>query len=591
MCGIVGWVSVGEKDPTMIEKLASMLRHRGPDSSGFWRSGQAHLGHTRLSIIDLTPAADQPMQIGSQVLVYNGEVYNFRDLRREFPGDYVSHGDSEVVLRAYRALGETALTRFEGMFAFAIWDEATQELFLARDRFGIKPLYYRPLGDGIAFASEVAPLLELGRPDLDWSALRDFLVYGYVPTPKTPWKGIFKLPAAHYLRWRAGGFSIQRYWNLEPGSRTISDERLRGELDERLRHAIEASAVADVPLGLFLSGGTDSAAIACFSSPSIRAFTLHQPERHRDESDHAAALCRHLGLEHQVVSSSTVDLPTAVDTMVSVFGEPFGDSAGLAAWLLARAVSREVKVVLTGEGGDELFYGYRWHGRAMTCPPSRLAGIGARLLPRLTRPARSNERRSLEGLERYAAFVGLFSPAQLGTLLGPVFGGPRAGGDDLFWHLRRFWREDLPLQQRVQFVDFHTYLPDDLLTKVDRASMAWSLEVRPPLLDHRLVELAVTVEAAMHRDPLEDRSKRLLRRQIEQRLPAGYLDRPKSGFNLGIRRRVRRHRGLWKEARERLYDSGVVGTRRLLDLTNDQIWALLVLDRWLVVNAPGYGHR
>ncbi|MCH9648885.1 MAG: asparagine synthase (glutamine-hydrolyzing) [Deltaproteobacteria bacterium] len=588
MCGITGLVTPGDKDPASIERMTELLRHRGPDSSGIWRSEKAHLGHRRLSILDLSSAGAQPMRQNGQVLVYNGEVYNFGELRQELSGEFQSQTDSEVVLRCFREFGPDCLGKLHGMFAFAVWDEATEELFLARDRFGIKPLYYRFTDGGIAFASEAAPLLELGRPEIDVSALRDYLVYGYVPTPKTPWKGIFKLPAAHFLRWKSGDHTIERYWRLEARQNGIDRLQAVEELDVLVEQAVRESSVSDVPLGLFLSGGVDSGAIASYSAKSILAFTLRPPETHRDESDAATALCGHLGLKHHVVNGKSIDLPAAVDAIVSAFDEPFGDSAGLSVWLLSRAISEHVKVALSGEGGDEIFYGYRWHGRAMTEPSSRLAGVLSKLLPALTKPARSYERRSLEGIERYAAFACTFTLAQLNRLLGPVFGSTAQPQDDLLWHFRKYWREDLPLQQRVQWADFHTYLPDDLLTKVDRASMAWSLEVRPPFLDHRLVEFSTSLDAHLHRDPATDKSKMLLRSIIEPKLPDGYLNRPKRGFNLAIRRWVSEHSDLWKEALNRLQTHGFIRLSHITDFTNDQVWSLLILDRWLARNMPSY---
>jgi len=610
MCGIVGIVGPGAGETSEIERMTALLEHRGPDSRGIWRSETAHLGHTRLSILDLSSAGDQPMRGDGQVLVYNGEVYNFRELRRELPGPFRSQSDTEVVQRCFRALGPEGLTKLHGMFAFAVWDEGTRELFLVRDRFGIKPLYYRPTPTGLAFASEVAPLLELGRPDLDTGTLRDYLTYGYIPTPKTPWKGIFKLPAAHFLRWRDGDFTIRSYWSLEPRAHRTSSEAGSGtgtgtgpgglgfeeaarEMEGLLKTAVRESSVADVPLGLFLSGGVDSGSIAAFSASSILAFTLSQPERHRDEADPARALCRHLGLRHHVLPAEDIDLSDALDTLVSTFGEPFGDSAALSVWLLSRLVREHVKVALSGEGGDEMFYGYRWHGRAMTAPPSRLSAFLARIAPPMTKPGRSSQRRSLQGLERYAAFVCTFTPAQVRRLLGPALStGPspseRGSDDDLLWHLRRYWRDDLPIQQSVQLVDFHTYLPDDLLTKVDRASMAWSLEVRPPLLDHRLAELSISLDPTIHRDPDTDRGKALLRRVAAPHLPEGYLERPKRGFNLAIARWVKKQPRLWRSALQRLESHGVVRLPGMLDLTNEQVWSLLVLDRWLAKNDSGY---
>ncbi|MCB1034124.1 MAG: asparagine synthetase B, partial [Acidobacteria bacterium] len=262
MCGIVGIVGAPPEDAGTLERMCGLLHHRGPNDRGVWRSPSAHIGHTRLSILDLSAAGHQPMVLGERVLTYNGEIYNFQELRRELPGPFLSESDSEVVLHAYREWGVACVERFHGMFAFAIWDEARGRLFAARDRLGIKPLYYRLLPDGLAFASEIQPLLELGRPELDRSALADYLTYGYVPAPRTAFQGILRLPPAHTLTLEADGRArLRRYWTLRvapkqpavatPAGFHEAAEAVRAGLDEAARLRM----IADVPLGAFLSGG------------------------------------------------------------------------------------------------------------------------------------------------------------------------------------------------------------------------------------------------------------------------------------------------------------------------------------------------
>ena len=587
MCGIAGIVGTPPEDLSVLERMNGLLHHRGPDSQGSWTSPTAQLTHTRLAIIDLSKAGNQPMRDGSLVLVYNGEVYNFRELRSSLPGPFHSETDTEVVLRSFREHGAASVSRLRGMFAYAIWDEAEQSLFLARDRFGIKPLYYRPLDGGLAFASEVGPLLELAPPSIDLSTMRDYLTYGYVPTPKTPWEGIFKLPAAHTLCWRDGAFTTTQYWKLEPHAEALDFATAAAEIEALLEEAVAESSVADVPLGLLLSGGVDSATVASFNRTPLLTFTLGQRERHRDESEAARILSRHLGTTHHELTAEVPNLSESLDVLVSTFQEPFGDSAALSVWLISRLVSEHVKVAHSGEGGDELFYGYRWHGKAMTDPPSPFAAVRAWLTPTLTRAGRSARRRASEGISRYASFVGTFTPEQVQALAGPAI-RDGAGSEDPLWALRRYWRDDLPLQKRLQFADLHTYLPDDLLMKVDRASMAWSLEVRPPLLDHRLVELAASLDPALHRDPETDQGKLIPRSLLQERLPKGYLDRPKKGFNLPIARWVRKEPQMLRGALGRLQHNGLTSRSKGLTLTNDQTWSLLILDRWLTRYSPGY---
>lgn len=586
MCGIVGVVGRPPADPEVIERMTSMLRHRGPDDRGVWRSPHAHIGHTRLSILDLSAAGHQPMHLGELVLTYNGEIYNFHALRETLPGPFRSETDTEVVLHAFRDKGEDCVHDFRGMFAFAIWDEEKHRLFAARDRLGIKPLYYRPLEGGLAFASEIEPLLELGRPALDFGALSDYLTYGYVPTPKTSWQGIYKLGAAERLVWEDGEPEITRYWQPQPG-RTVTDlDEGARELDELLGTVVPEHTLSDVPVGVFLSGGLDSATVTSYLE-GCSTFTLGQPEASRDEAPAARRVARHLGTDHHEEVAEVPDLEEAVDTMVSVFGEPFGDSAALSVWLVSRMTRRHVTVALSGEGGDEILCGYRWYGHAITDPSTAARRLLARLLPTFSQSGRSFQRRGASGFERYCAFLGVFTPEQKRALVGPRL--EPAGEEDPLWHFRRYWRPELERVQRLQWADLHTYLPDGLLTKVDRASMAFSLEVRPPLLDHRLVEWALGCSAALKRDPVTDKGKVVLRRLIEPRLPQGHLDLPKRGFNLAIRRWARRNPGVLRDALRRLADHEVIRRPRFFQPTNEQVWSLLTLDRWLMRHDPSYG--
>ncbi len=585
MCGITGVVGRPPEDPETIARMTAMLEHRGPDDSGVWRSTSAHIGHTRLSILDISTAGRQPMHLGDLTLTYNGEIYNFRELRAALAGPFSTETDSEVILPTYLDQGEACVHRFHGMFAFAIWDERRQRLFAARDRLGIKPLYYRPLDGGLAFASEVAPLLELGRPELDLDALADYLTYSYVPTPKTPWQGIYKLAPASTLLWEDDTLRVERYWQPEPQSSVGDLTAATEELDELLGRIVPDHALSDVPIGVFLSGGIDSATVTSFLSRP-RTFTLGQPEAGRTEAPAARRVAEHFATRHTEETAEVPDLGVAVDEMVRVFGEPFGDSAALAVWLLSRFTSEHVKVALSGEGGDEIFCGYRWYGNAMSAPAPAWRRLAAELLPTFSQSGRSAQRRGSSGLERYASFLGLFTPAQNRALVGPRLRG--VADADPLWHFRRHWRPELPFHQRLQWADLHTYLPDGMLTKVDRASMAFSLEVRPPLLDHRLVEWAFTLDAALQRDPETDKGKLLVRRLMEDRLPPGHLERPKRGFNLAIRRWARKSPGLLDGALHRLADSGIIRRPRLFSPTNEQTWALLVLDRWLARHARFY---
>ena len=577
MCGIAGIVG-SPKDPAVIERMVDRLRHRGPDDRGVWRSEDAHFSHARLAILDLSSAGHQPMVRDQFVLTYNGEVYNFRELRRRLPGPFRSDCDTEVVLALYAEEGDRCLHRLRGMFAFAVWDTRRHRLFAARDRLGIKPLYYRQLPGGLAFASEIKALLELGRPPVDESALRDYLTYRYIPAPKTVYGGIRELPPGHTLAWEAGrGLEIARWWEPSTaGAVTDMDEAVQ-RLDRLLSTAVPMHTLADVPVGVFLSGGIDSTTTVAFVDRP-RTFTLGSEVGHRDEAPLARRVAAHFGAEHHELLAQSVDLDLALDTQPRLFDQPFGDSGSWATFLVSRMAREHVTVALCGEGGDELFCGYQWYRRWSEPPLSPALRAASRVLPVFSALGRSLQRRAAIGLERYAAFLSPFTVEQKRALIGPRIDGD--GYDDL-WFYRRHWREELPPLKRLQWADLHTYLAGDLLTRVDRASMAHSLELRPPLLDHELVELALSLDGSLLLDSATGTGKLVVRRLMAERVPAGLFERPKRGFNLPVRRWVARRPRLLDDALDRLAEAGVIRRPRALGFTGEQAWALLTLDRWM----------
>jgi len=579
MCGIVGVIGT-VTPPDVIERMTDLLAHRGPDDRGIWTAPGVALGHRRLSILDLSSAGHQPMSFGSQTLVYNGEIYNFRQLRRELPGAFESDSDTEVLLRLHSEMGPACLERLQGMFAFAVWDEHRRTLFMARDRLGIKPLYYRQLETGgLAFASEIAPLLELGRPPIDQTALRDFFTYKYIPTPKSIYQGIYKLPPAHHLTWSpdrdSTGPRIARYWWPE-STESLRDpveglERLEVMLDEVVR----SHTLADVPYGVFLSGGIDSSTlVANLDQP--HTFTLSFDVRSHDEADAARAVAEHCAAQHRQEPAAGLDLEAAVEAVPSIYQEPFADHGAWPVFMIARAARRHVTVALAGEGGDELFAGYHWYDKWPRFESTPFNRLLSRWVPPLSATGRSLERRAAQGLERYSMFLGLFTPRQRRALLVPELVD---GEYDDLWHFRRFWRQDLPPLKRLQWADLHTYLADDMLTKLDRASMAVSLEARPPLVDHRLVELALSLDSTLLRN--ERHGKLLLRRHLEPRVPRETLTRRKIGFSMPVRRWAKRRPEMLREAVDRLAGHGILRRRRVSGLNNEQTWSLLILDRWL----------
>jgi len=560
MCGIVGIVGAAAS-PALARSMADRLRHRGPDGDGLWSEPGVALAHRRLSILDLSDDARQPMVCGDHVLTYNGELYNHEALRRDLPGPWRSSGDTEVLLRLLARDGTAALGRLVGMFAFGLWDQATRRLLLVRDRVGIKPLYYRLLPDGIAFASELKALRLLGTPDIDRSAVRDFLFHGYVPAPKSIYSGIHKLPAGHVLSWQDGRVSVERYW--EPSALIA------------LRDAvIPAQTLADVPVGLFLSGGIDSALTAYYLRQP-RTYTLGFERSARSEADAARALAAHLQTVHTGMTAQAADFGDALAAIPALFDEPFGDSAAWSNYLVAQFARREVTVALSGEGGDEIFCGYPRYWSDIGARSTPLNRMLARCLPPLTRLGQSMQRHAYTGLPAYAAALGGLTAVQVDTLLAPAW---RESGYDYLWFYRRFWREDLTPLARLRWLDLNTDLAEGLLTKVDRTSMAHSLEVRPPLLDHRLVEFMLGVDPALLVDRAHRRGKLLVRELMAPRLPPGHLDRPKSGFGLPVRHWIRRNPGLLAQAVGRLRERGILQT----DVGTEfrRAWYLLVLDRW-----------
>ncbi len=577
MCGIAGIVS-DAPSRDVVERMARTLTHRGPDDFGLWQGEGVCLGHTRLAILDLSSAGHQPMTRGHLSIVYNGEIYNFPELRRALPGPFRSDSDTEVLLHLYEREGADMLRSLRGMFAFAIWDARKRELLAARDRIGIKPLFYRELPDGgIGFGSEIKALLEIDRPGMDRTALRDFFSYKYIPHPKTIYDGIRRLPPAHTLTWRAGRLEVRRYWEPAADTRIRDMSQAAERLGELLAEVVPEHTLSDVPVGLFLSGGIDSATLAAHLERP-RTFTLAVDSDRFDESEAAGLTASYYGTEHVEETVGAIDLEQALDTIPRLYDEPFGDSAAWSAWLVSRMAARHVKVALTGEGGDELFLGYRYYDKYPTYRSTALRRALSERVPPFSNLGRSLGRRAATGLERYAVFLPAFTLRQKQALLSPDLLEPDY--DDL-WHVRRFWREDLEPLKRLQWADIQAHLPGGLLTKVDRASMAHSLEARPPLLDHRLVEFALSLDSRLLRDPDAGRGKLVVRELMEERSPPGLFDRPKKGFGLPVREWVGRRRGLLQGSFDRLCRAGILRSGPIPSLDHDQTWSLLVLDRWM----------
>lgn len=592
MCGIAG-ICGPRAELSAARGMADSMPHRGPDADDAWASarGGVALSHRRLSILDLSDAGLQPMHRGPLTIVYNGEIYNLPQLRRDLLDDGAelnSTTDTEVILELYRRKGPACLDDLIGMFAFAIWDEGHRSLFAARDRMGIKPFVYRVDGPNFAFASELQALARLeGWPSctVDDTSVRDFFTYKYIPTPKTIYREVAKLPAGHSLTWSEGDPTprITEYW-APHSSDERRDLRAAGEEFDALAHdVIRAHALADVPVGVFLSGGVDSSTVAAHTEDPY-TFNLGFDVRSHDETPYAAAIAEHLGARHETLRATSDDLEEALARIAHIYDEPFGDHGAYPIFQISRLARRDadnpVTVALTGEGGDELFGGYQWHWKLRRAK----GGIWQRVLRALARPNtatfRSAERRLLSGVDQYAAFLGPFTVAQKHHVLSEDLMTP--DHDDL-WAFRRHWRDDLPLGKRIQWVDTHVYLRDDMLHKVDRASMAVSLEARPPLVDHRIVEFAMT----LHEDLLQQggRGKLVLREALEPRVPERLLTPKKTGLTAPVKRWIASEPSVLRAAQKRLYERGILRRPVTRLATNEQTWCVLVLDRWFQQHA------
>jgi asparagine synthase (glutamine-hydrolysing) len=557
MCGIAGvvhgsGVRRGISAVAAASAMASTLSHRGPDDAGAWGSddGTVALAHRRLSIIDLSPLGHNPMSgdDGRLWITFNGEIYNFRELRRELESAghrFRSQTDTEVLLAAYSRWGLECVDRLVGMFAFAIWDEPRRRLWVVRDRLGKKPLYYSESHGILRFASELKAIVaDEGVPrEIDADAMRLYLRYGYVPSPHTIYASVRKLPPAHFLICENGSVTVQRYWDpvpyaLEGSSRSaLTDADAEAELDTRLGVAVRQRMIADVPLGAFLSGGIDSSLIVALmqeqSAVPIKTFTIRFDDAEFNEADHAAAVASHLRTDHSEQTCGERQMLDVVDRLADMFDEPFADSSAVPTYLVSTIARAAVTVALSGDGGDELFLGYpryRLHTQAaaaLRLPRSVRRGVafGADRLPtrRLRRIAdvlRSDD------TDPYARFISWWRTADIAALTGepppegPAYAEAQARG------------RGLDRQDRAALVDLVSYLPEDILTKVDRASMAVSLEVRAPLLDHRVVEFALGLSTSLKRRGRT--TKWLLRRLLYKRVPRGLVDRPKMGFGVPL---------------------------------------------------------
>ncbi len=560
MCGIVGIFDIhgnSEIDRELLSRMNESQFHRGPDEGGLHAEPGLGFGHRRLSIIDLS-SGQQPMhsQDGNVVLTYNGEVYNFPELREELQAlgfSFRTHCDTEVILYAWQAWGESCVERLRGMFAFAIWDRSSQTLFLARDRLGVKPLFYAQLSnEHFIFGSELKALKQhpLLPKVIDPTAIEDYFGFGYVPDPKTIYKDVYKLEPGYCLTIKRGqqSWRPRQYWDVHFDVKSQSNAEVAGEeLIERLREAVKIRMVADVSLGAFLSGGVDSSAVvalmAGLSPEPVNTCSISFGDPKFNESQFAAQVAERYHTAHSVEQVDPGDF-SLIDQLSILYDEPYADSSALPTYRVCELAKKQVTVVLSGDGGDENLAGYRryrWHtyeDRMRSLLPdalrvpmfSTLGRIYPKLdwAPKVLRAKTTLESIGRDSMEGYFHSVSVLSNEMRGQLFSERLKNDLQGYQAI--EVFRRYRQTAPEHplSMVQYLDLKTYLAGDILTKVDRASMAHALEVRVPLLDHKLVEWMATLPPDMKLHGRE--GKFLFKKSLEQYLPSDILYRPKMGF-------------------------------------------------------------
>jgi asparagine synthase (glutamine-hydrolysing) len=619
MCGIVGQARSDGRAPegALLQRMCAALEHRGPDSRGVHVEAGAGLGIQRLRIIDLV-TGDQPLfsEDRSVVVVLNGEIYNYRELRKELlrrGHRFSSNGDTEVIVHLYEELGPACIERLDGMFGLAIWDVRARRLVLARDRLGKKPIFYSLAGGAISFASELGALLqndEIPR-DLDLEAIDAYLAFRYIPSPLSAFTAVRKLPPAHRLVYEAGAVRIERYWRLDFSAKAKlgSDEEAFDGVREHLRAAVRKRMISDVPLGAFLSGGVDSAAVvACMAEASampVKTFSIGFRSE-LDERPLARLIAERFGTDHHelVVEPDAVEI---LPRIVRHHGEPFGDATSVPTFYVAEMARRHVTVALNGDGGDEAFGGYSRYQAALLAAalgrlPSGLARSAGALALRLPPSGRINSWRmrarrlgetlALDPAGRHLWYTTELLGLRRESLYTRGF-REQLGPSRVESTFRSMWDGGTAknLLDHMLEVDSLSYLPDDLLTKVDIATMAHSLEGRSPLLDYELMQFAASLPARLK---VHGREKKVaLRRAMRGIVPDQILDAPKRGFQPPVAEWLRSD--LQGYARDVLLDSVARGrgyfeldvVRRLLDEHSSGradhsqgIWSLLVLELW-----------
>ena len=616
MCGIAGKVDFRDRlvERELIERMCATIVHRGPDSEGIYTASGIGLGQRRLAIIDLDERAVAPLsnEDGSVWVTFNGEIYNFRELRLllERRGHaFRTNGDTEVLVHLYEEYGSDCVHHLRGMFAFAIWDDRRKRLFAARDRLGKKPLVYAQTADGLAFGSEIKAVTADPGVSIapNYRAIDEYLTHQYVPGPLTAFEGIHKLPPGSFLMCERGSVRVERYWNPPAAVKTRADEtEIAAELIGRLRESVRMRLVSDVALGAFLSGGIDSSAVVALmaqeSEGPVRTFSIGFEEQEFDELPYARLVAQQYGTDHHEMIVRP-DAAAVLPLLVHHYNEPFADSSAVPTYYVSKLTREHVTVALSGDGGDENFAGYEnyrivgeW-SRGDVVPAIVRQPIGRAVsavldaLPHTTSLARASRAMAMIAgsvPQRFALQTSILKPQEKAAAYTPHF---RALIGEQTCFVALPWSEDMDPLDWMMRHDQSFYLSDCLMTKTDIASMANSLEVRCPLLDHTFVEFAATIPAAMKRDAAG--GKRIFKKAVEHLLPAEILTKKKSGFAMPVAKWMRNElapmlrenlldgraqaRGLFEPAFvRRLVDDHVGGRRDW----SSRLWALLFLELW-----------
>jgi asparagine synthase (glutamine-hydrolysing) len=634
MCGLTGYITRNTEAIHILREslpeAVTALHHRGPDDNGVWygKGNVVGLGHARLSILDLSAHGHQPMLSpdGRLAMVFNGEIYNYRDIRREleFKGHtFAGTGDSEVILAAFRQWGTDAVNRFVGMFAIALWDMQERKLTLLRDRMGVKPLYYGWDGSTLWFGSELKALRKFRhwRVETDPAAMADYFQYGYINAPRSIYRNVFKLPPGHLLDLKSQGEpEVRRYWSVLDSldtPHTGSEDELAEQLEALMVDAFRLRMVSDVPVGMFLSGGIDSSLVTALLQKhhgNVKTFTIGFNEVGHNEAPHARRVAEHLGTSHTERILETEEVKRILPQWGDLYDEPFQDSSGIPTYLVSKIAGEQVKVVLSADGGDELFSGYNVYEGVLN-RVAKLERIPAALRHAI---AGAGKLIPLEHLDESIALSGMPQSVRKmlrGSLTRPAcrihdyVSAPTHGA--VYEQAMKFWSprgiERLigsydsvrptadhhpgSLAEKMCLWDLHNYLPGDILTKVDRATMAVSIEGREPLIDHRIAEFAFSLPLSQRRGALGP--KHILRKILYKHVPREMVDRPKMGFGIPLTKWLRgdlsylldEHLNDTDIRAQGVFDPAVVertvrAFRKGDDHSVNRVWTLLAFQMW-----------